>query len=709
MLDKGTGGGSGGFSSDGLIDPSLFAAQSSDMYPSQIEESATRLRAMGKSVHTQVGDIDSSWGGLKSHYEAPEQQRVYDLMDPAVKSARELKSTLSKAAGYLDLYASTLHCLKPRLKDLERRAEKFRADVICGVPEDPFAHGYSNDISIEKKIIPWDEDPESLRKNENLLKEYGGLHEEISTAATTCANSINDLVESWNPGEREAVTAEAVTNPEQPMPWGSPVEEDLGWVGDLGQGVLNVPVNAAKDMSPLVLGYNPDSGEDFKWRDLKNWGVRWEAVKGTADFYGSTAQVAAAGWTQGGARLLGKEAPAWTRTKDIQEKYDRTLTGWGSAVKYDHQAAKAGGDGWHEYKGDNKVETWSEMGTTLMLTVGTGGVAAAAKGGTKSVGAGQAARGADAPDVKPPRSHLPKGAAANPLHGIDASIDRLGGAYPSGHGPGKATNSLLDAVDDGPPSKRPDAPVSNSIDTSPRADSSPDGPRAQDGASGAAAGPDGSADGASPDLKGDGSGADRRDAEGRTGSAAESGGTSPDRRVAWTDDFSEKASHKDSPDPQSAAQAKLNARANRFVDDNGLTEPMDVWDTGKIRATDRGFVVEAANGGNLPGSTSPWDKLDVLPDGREVATSIKSMDPRLPSYTRGNAVYNQLRDYIDAVDGAGVSTRGRVRIVPDELDARALEFYVPPDGLTPKQSAQVDRARHYAESKGIEFILKEWP
>lgn len=136
---------------------------------------------------------------------------------------------------------------------------------------------------------------------------------------------------------------------------------------------------------------------------------------------------------------------------------------------------------------------------------------------------------------------------------------------------------------------------------------------------------------------------------------------------------------------------------------------MDVRDTGKIRTMDRGFVVEAANGGNLPGSTSPWDKLDVLPDGREVATSIKSMDPRSSSYTRGNAVYNQLRGYIDAVEGAGVSTRGRVRIVPDELDARAVEFYVPPDGLSSKQAAQVDSARQYAECKGIDLIVEGWP
>lgn len=168
----------------------------------------------------------------------------------------------------------------------------------------------------------------------------------------------------------------------------------------------------------------------------------------------------------------------------------------------------------------------------------------------------------------------------------------------------------------------------------------------------------------------------------------------PERQAAWTDDFTEKSVHKDSPDAQVAAQARLNEQANKFVDDNGLAEPMDVWDKGKIDPKQRGFVVEAANGGNLPGATSPWDKFDVLPDGREVATSIKSMDPRLPSYTRGNAVYNQLRKYVDAVEAAKRSDRGGVPINPKDLDGRVLEFYVPPDGLSRKQVAQVDRARH---------------
>lgn len=46
---------------------------------------------------------------------------------------------------------------------------------------------------------------------------------------------------------------------------------------------------------------------------------------------------------------------------------------------------------------------------------------------------------------------------------------------------------------------------------------------------------------------------------------------------------------------------------------------------------------------------------------------------------------------------------------PAGRSGRRLELCVPPDGLSAKQVAQVDRARRHAVSKGVAFILKEWP
>lgn len=113
------------------------------------------------------------------------------------------------------------------------------------------------------------------------------------------------------------------------------------------------------------------------------WGVRGEGVKESVDLYWSTAKVGAAGSVQAWAVVLGTETSDWTQPRDLPESYDRAMIAWGAVIKYDYQAAKAGGDGWHADKGEDKLETWAEMGTTVVLTVATGGGAAAVKGGIR--------------------------------------------------------------------------------------------------------------------------------------------------------------------------------------------------------------------------------------------------------------------------------------------------------------------------------------
>lgn len=177
----------------------------------------------------------------------------------------------------------------------------------------------------------------------------------------------------------------------------------------------------------------------------------------------------------------------------------------------------------------------------------------------------------------------------------------------------------------------------------------------------------------------------------------------------WSDDFKEKGEKRDSSDPQEAAEARLNDRAQRYVDRYDLEKPEDVWDTDKIDARRRGFVVEAAHGGNLPGSYKTWDKYEVTPDGREVATSIKSIDPSLPSYADGSAVERTVKGYVDDAAGATAQNRGGVSIDPADLDGRVVEIVTPPGGFDADQLEQVHRAREYADSKGIEIVVKEYP
>ena len=450
----------------GLINPEAFPAKSSDLDTSKITGSASDLRSMGTTVKTQVGDIDRSWGGLKSHYEAPEQDRVYELMDPAVTSASDLKTTLGKVAGYLDTYASTLDGIKPRLADLERRARAFRADVIDGVKVDA---SEAKDASFgdhakgaidwvpgvdEKQVtVPWNEDGDTVSKNEELLGEYAGLLEEITTAVAKCANDTNALVENMCVAPVEATPAEAFTNPQQPMPWGSAVEEDRNCPESVGHGAKNFGTGLAEGAGMLVLGYNPDNGEFFTG---DGYGQSWG---GLGDLLGSTVVTSAAGWTQMAYAATGHdrdEMPDWTTSEWMEERADVTVGGWGQMVGYDHQAATNGGDGWHKWKDDG----WA-AGTESVLNVGTffipgaGTAGAVVKGGSGAARASRIARIADgvADFALPGGSWAVRGGTqlTSKLRFLDGFNNGVPSAITRGAGrPDAPYAGLINAVDDIP-------------------------------------------------------------------------------------------------------------------------------------------------------------------------------------------------------------------------------------------------------------------
>lgn len=177
----------------------------------------------------------------------------------------------------------------------------------------------------------------------------------------------------------------------------------------------------------------------------------------------------------------------------------------------------------------------------------------------------------------------------------------------------------------------------------------------------------------------------------------------------WKGDFTEKASKKNSTDPHERSQGRLNERANDYVNRYGLTEPEDVWDTSKIDPRRRGIVVEAAQGGNLPGSYKTWDKVEETADGRKVATSIKSIDPDAASYGKSGAVESRLKSYVDDIDNATPQNRGGVNIDPDDLDGKQLEVITPPGGFSASQLEELNRVRTYADSKGVDVVVKEYP
>ncbi|MBU4215412.1 MAG: hypothetical protein KJ792_12235 [Actinobacteria bacterium] len=94
--------------SDGLIDPDAFVASASDLDTEQIRTAASSIRAMGTVAVDATEGVASAWQGLSGCYQAPEQEQVYALMDPAVTSANGLATAFGSAAGHLQTYADDL-------------------------------------------------------------------------------------------------------------------------------------------------------------------------------------------------------------------------------------------------------------------------------------------------------------------------------------------------------------------------------------------------------------------------------------------------------------------------------------------------------------------------------------------------------------------------------------------------------------------------
>lgn len=243
-------------SGDGLVN----AAMIPQIKPESATEAAKGLRDMGKGVKTKVTDLNTDWKALRSCYEAPEQEAVYTLQDPAQHSAEDLATTLDKAAGHLDTYAAELSGLKQKFADLTSEITSFRSRVSGGVE---VSCGF---LWLDTKTVPWYEDDDTLTDNAHLVGRVNELVAELSKAETTCASQIRALVQVRNscPVPFSSVTKEQL-NAQQDLPWGYAREyEPKNCPESVGYGVKDFVYGLGTGVGSLVLGYDPTTGEYFQ-------------------------------------------------------------------------------------------------------------------------------------------------------------------------------------------------------------------------------------------------------------------------------------------------------------------------------------------------------------------------------------------------------------------------------------------------------------
>ncbi|MDO5065930.1 MAG: hypothetical protein Q4D96_01455 [Propionibacteriaceae bacterium] len=333
-------------SGDGLVLPEAFPVKSSTMDPDTVRAAAQSLRSMGETVDTHMDTIVSLWSGLPAVYAGPGAEQAYGIMAPAATSSESLKETLDKAAKAIADYADAIEPVKTTLETLEQEAEAFRAEALAGYDGKP-----------------WREHQPAVDRNAELLGRYAAVVETLTTASTACANTINGLYTQSCPAVVEAISADAIMQSGEMMPWGAPVEKDR----NCGESVVHGAGNFLKstwDGAKAMVGFGPEG-----W-SLDTLASTWVGV---ADFVGSTALLASPVLSQGIKFFGGDEVDKW-----VDERHDVAKTALGSFVGYDHQAAKEGGDGWHRWKEDGVAaltESVLNIGTCFIPGAGQAGAA----------------------------------------------------------------------------------------------------------------------------------------------------------------------------------------------------------------------------------------------------------------------------------------------------------------------------------------------
>lgn len=117
-----------------------------------------------------------------------------------------------------------------------------------------------------------------------------------------------------------------------------------------------------------------------------------------------------------------------------------------------------------------------------------------------------------------------------------------------------------------------------------------------------------------------------------------------------------------------------------------------VWELGWAA---RGTRIEEALDANL----REFDVIDDFRDG--IATSIKSVDLRTPTYQDTRRLFGRLSRLVDDVANFNGDQVGEVVIEASDITGRTLRVVVPKTTVTPAQRAAIGAAADYAKSRGV--------
>ena len=315
-------------SGDGLVNPEAFPCKSKDINAENVRAASGKLKSMGQTIDSRMDAIVGLWNGLPAVYVAPEAEQAYGLMAPAATASETIKTKFEKASSALDDFAGAIEPVKSELATLEQEAAAFRTSTLSEYGD------------------KWRDHQEVVDRNNELLGRYAKVVETLTTAAAACANSINGLLDGVELPAVEGISADALMQSGEMMPWGAPVEKNRNCAESVGHGVGNFAKNTWDGFKSMA-GIAPDGS--WSW---ENFGNAWVGVGDFAlSVWVAKNPVVAAGVTL----LGGRDGAQW-----VADRYKVVAKAAAGMVGFDLDAHLEGRDGFHKWKKDGVVASVTE-------------------------------------------------------------------------------------------------------------------------------------------------------------------------------------------------------------------------------------------------------------------------------------------------------------------------------------------------------------
>ena len=315
-------------SGDGLVNPEAFPCKSKDINAENVRAASGKLKSMGQTIDSRMDAIVGLWNGLPAVYVAPEAEQAYGLMAPAATASETIKTKFEKASSALDDFAGAIEPVKSELETLEQEAASFRSATLSEYGD------------------TWRDHQEVVDRNNALLGRYAKVVETLTTAAAACANTINGLLDGVELPAVEGISADALMQSGEMMPWGAPVEKNRNCAESVGHGVQNFAKNTWDGFKAMA-GFAPDGS--WSWENASN------AWVGVGDFalsvWVAKNPVVAAGVTL----LGGRDGAQW-----VADRYKVVAKAAAGMVGFDLDAHLEGRDGFHKWKKDGVVASVTE-------------------------------------------------------------------------------------------------------------------------------------------------------------------------------------------------------------------------------------------------------------------------------------------------------------------------------------------------------------